>query len=77
MGGLNMSKSGNQPQSQFRVLKNNILMEGNRYKITISFIFLVEELEEYVKIGRSLKSSQKYVYERMFDLIDNYNVSTK
>ena len=28
-------------------------------------------------MGRSLYGCQKYVYERMFDLVDNYNTRTK
>ena len=63
--------------NKFRVLKNNILIDGNRYKVSSSLILLVELLEEYVKIGRILKPCQRYVYERLFDLIDNYNTKSK
>lgn len=59
------------------MLKNNILIDGHRFKVSLSLLLLIEFLEEYVKMGRALKSCQKIVYERMFDLIDNYNLRSK
>ena len=62
--------------SKFRIIKNNILVDGSRYKVSVSFLLLCEFIDEYIKMAKSL-SCQKFVYERMFDLIDNYNNKSK
>jgi hypothetical protein len=69
----NVTRKGN----KFRVLKSSVLVNGVKYKISVSFLLLCEFVEEYVKMGRNLVSSSKFIYERMLDLIDHYNERTK
>lgn len=39
---------------KFKLLKNNILVGGIRYKVNLSLIILCETLAEYVKMNRTL-----------------------
>ena len=64
------------PIIKFKLLKNTILVDGNRYKVSLSFLLLCEFIEEYIKMAKVL-NCQKYICERMFDLIDSYNNRTR
>lgn len=59
--------------SKFRVLKSNVMVDGVRYKISISFLLLCEFIEEYVKMNRALPQCRKFMYERMLDLVEYYS----
>ncbi len=39
---------------KFKLLKNNILVGGVRYKVNLSLIILCETIGEYVKMNRIL-----------------------
>lgn len=63
--------------TKFRVLKSNVMVDGIRYKISVSFLLLCEFIYEYVKMALSLTQSRKLIYERMLNLIDYYNNRTR
>ena len=65
----------------FKILKNNILVDGQRYRLTMSFLLLCEFFEEYVTVCRTFmglfrdetKQSKKLVnevYDSLFRLAD-------
>lgn len=76
---------------KFKLLKNNILVGGIRYKVNLSLIILCETLAEYVKMNRTLsgvlprQSVQqqgynyitKYIYEKMYDMIYKFCQKSK
>jgi len=76
---------------KFKLLKNNILVGGVRYKVNLSLIILCETLAEYVKMNRVLsgvlprQSVQeqgynyitKYIYEKMYDMIYKFCQKSK
>lgn len=41
---------------KFKLLKNNILVGGVRYKVNLSLIVLCETIAEYVKMNRILSN---------------------
>lgn len=45
------------------------MVDGIRYKISVSFLLLCEFIGEYVKMTRSLNQCRKMIYERMLNLI--------
>jgi hypothetical protein len=47
-------EEGGKTKSKFKILKNNILVGGLRYKVNLSFLVLCEVLEQYLKMGRIL-----------------------
>ena len=49
--GMNTSSIGGS-HFKYKILKNNILLEGQRYKLTISFLLLCEFIEEWIRVGR-------------------------
>lgn len=42
------------PKTKIKLLKNNILISGVRYKVNLSFLILCESLGEYMKMARIL-----------------------
>ena len=42
------------PIIKFKLLKNTILVDGNRYKVSLSFLLLCEFIEEYIKMAKVL-----------------------
>ena len=64
-------------QTKFRVLKSNVIIDGVRYKISVSLLLLCEFIDEYVKMARNLPQNRKMVYERLLDIIEYYNNRSK
>lgn len=68
---------------KFKLLKNNILVGGVRYKVNLSLIILCETIAEYIKMNRVLStilSKQfvaevgynkitKHIYDKIYDLV--------
>jgi hypothetical protein len=68
---------------KFKLLKNNILVGGVRYKVNLSLIVLCETIAEYVKMNRILAAVlpsewvreagcnriSRCIYEKIFDLV--------
>lgn len=64
---LSMSLSHSQEmkkkvQSKFKIIKNNVLVDGCRLKISASFLLLCECIDEYIKMAKSMTNCQKFVY---------------
>lgn len=63
--------------NKFRVLKSNVMVDGVRFKISISFLLLCEFIEEYVKMTRSLPECRKFIFEKILSLVEYYNSRTR
>lgn len=75
---------------KIKLLKNNMLVGGVRYKVNLSFLVLCEWLGEYMKMARVLgnvfdrdsssNAHQKLmgvIYEKLFDLICEYCLKSR
>lgn len=76
---------------KFKLLKNNILVGGVRYKVNLSLIILCETIAEYVKMNRVLagilprefvvetghNKITRHIYDKIFDLLYKFAMKSK
>ena len=60
----------------FRIIRNEIIIEGKIYKVTKTVLFIIEVLEDYLNLVQSYPFIKEDVASKIYELLRSYNSSS-
>lgn len=62
--------------NNFRIIRNDIIINGQTYKVTQTLLLLLEMLEDYMTLAQNFPMLKTEVGAKINEIIRSYNVSS-